>query len=327
VTLIGPSATADDPAGTASATTESALRFPPHAFAAWGNETLAVGAGFNAPFGGGLRWPSTWRGRFELVEMKLQVLAGHISAAYALTPLWSIGATLSLNRASVALEKRIDFVDSEGQALLGGGGTAVGAGFGVSFAPTPAVRIGAAGRLPSTAALEGRVHFSEVPPAFVGLLPDQAIAAAIALPGRVGLGTEVAFSALTLFVEGELTFWSAFKSFDVEFKETPSLSVKQPRNWGTAGAVRVGVEREHAGVTVRAGTLFDGRASPADTLSPSLPDSHRLGFSLGAGREIGPVRCDLGYLFVVFLPRSSEGEVFPARYAARAHVVALTVRH
>jgi len=45
------------------------------------------------------------------------------------------------------------------------------------------------------------------------------------------------------------------------------------------------------------------------TLDPSLPDSTRLGFSLGAGRALGPIRVDLAYQFVAFLPRTSSGKL------------------
>jgi long-subunit fatty acid transport protein len=87
----------------------------------------------------------------------------------------------------------------------------------------------------------------------------------------------------------------------------------------------VGAERDFGLTTVRAGAVLDLAASPADTLSPSLPDSTRIGFSLGAGRAFGPVRADLAYQFIAFLPRASTGEAFPANYNANAHVLALSL--
>lgn len=76
---------------------------------------------------------------------------------------------------------------------------------------------------------------------------------------------------------------------------------------------------------VRLGAVLDLAASPTDTLSPSLPDSTRVGGSAGAGYDFGPVRADLAYQFVAFLPRASTGEAFPAAYTASAHVLALSV--
>ena len=65
--------------------------------------------------------------------------------------------------------------------------------------------------------------------------------------------------------------------------------------------------------------------TPADTLSPSQPDSTRLGFSLGAGRSFDSLRVDLAYQHIRFMPRKSEGEAFPADYNAWAHLLALSL--
>lgn len=46
---------------------------------------------------------------------------------------------------------------------------------------------------------------------------------------------------------------------------------------------------------------------------------------MGAGRDIGPVRADLAYQFISFLPRESSGDAFPAQYAASAHLLALSM--
>ena len=52
--------------------------------------TSPSGFGFNAPFGGGLKWPKR-AGQFDLVEMQLQVLGFHAGAAWAVTPQLSLG--------------------------------------------------------------------------------------------------------------------------------------------------------------------------------------------------------------------------------------------
>lgn len=324
-TVLMPSATASDPGSGQSTSTLSAVKVPPHVYAAWGSGRFTVGAGFNAPFGGGLTWPAGWAGSTELTQLQLQVLAGHLGGAWRINDLFSVGANVTLYGASVYLERSIDFVDTRGDARLGGSGLGVGGQAGVTFTPTDRVRLGLMGRLPAPVTLTGRAAFSNVPASFGSTLPDQAITSKLTLPAKLGLGGDFQLPWFRLFADVEYTFWSSFQSFDVDFERPQTPDVRQPRNWQNAPTFRVGAERAFGTVVVRLGALVDLAASPADTLSPSLPDSTRLGGSAGVGYDFGPMRADLAYQFVAFLPRTSTGDAFPASYAASAHVLALSV--
>lgn len=324
-TAIIPSATAADPNSSERTQALAGVKVAPHVYGAYGFGKFALAAGFNAPFGGGLKWPDTWRGRTELVEMNLQVLAGHLGGAFQINEQWSVGLAGSLYRTSVTLDKRIDFVDSEGKALLGGAGIGFGASGGIQYAPIKELRLGLMGRLPATVAMSGRVHFDDIPGAFQNTLPDQAIHTTLVLPGKLALGAIAALPWLTLSADLEYTFWSSFKAFSIDFENPNTPDVNQARNWADAPTFRLGAERDFGLTTVRLGALLDLAASPSDTLSPSLPDSTRVGFSAGVGRALGPIRADLAYQFIAFLPRASTGEAFPAQYTANAHLIALTL--
>lgn len=324
-TLLLPSASAADPTTGQSTSTLSGVKVPAHVYAAWGTGRFTVGAGFNAPFGGGLAWPADWAGNTELTQMQLQVLAGHLGGAWRINEGWSVGLNVSLYGSSVLLEKAIDFVDTEGHALLGGSGLGFGGQAGVTFAPTDRVRLGLMGRIPVGLTLSGRASFSDVPASFGATLPDQAITSKLTLPGKVALGGDFRLPWFRLFADAEYTFWSSFQSFVVDFEDPNTPDVSQPRNWHNAPTFRLGAEREFSKVMVRLGALLDLAASPSDTLSPSQPDSTRLGGSAGVGYDFGPVRADLAYQFIAFLPRASTGDAFPASYSASAHVFALSV--
>ncbi len=325
-TAILPSLAAVDAAG-AQAQAASAVRLPPHVYGAYGFGRFALAAGFNAPFGGGVKWPDGWSGRTDLVEQQLQVLAGHLGGAWRIDDEWSVGAVASVFSASVLVDKRIDFVDVEGRATLGGSGVGVGGQAGVTWAPLDRVRLGFSARLPATVALTGRAHFDGVPASFAPTLPDQAIRSAVTLPAKLALGGDVRTPWARLLLDVEYTFWSSYSSFDVDFAQAGTPDVMQPRNWANAPTFRLGAERGFGATVLRLGGVVDLAASPADTLSPSLPDSTRLGLSAGVGRAFGPVRADLAYQFVAFLPRTATGEAFPARYTASAHIVALSLSY
>jgi len=324
-TLLFPSATAADPSSGQATSTLAGAKVPPHVYAAWGTGRFTVGAGFNAPFGGGLSWPTTWSGSTELTQMQLQVLAGHLGGAWRINEQWSLGANVSVYGSSVYLEKNIDFVDTMGQAQLGGSGVGFGGQAGVHFAPTDRVRLGLMGRLPAAVSMSGRASFANVPASFQGTLPDQAISTRVVLPAKVAVGGDFQLPWLRLFADVEYTFWSSFEALTIDFEQPQTPDVSQPRNWQNAPTFRVGAEREFGKVMARLGGLVDLAASPSDTLSPSLPDSTRLGGTAGVGYDFGEVRADLAYQFVAFLPRTSTGDAFPATYNAYAHVLALSV--
>lgn len=324
-TLIFPGASATNPVTGQQTNTELAVKVPPHVYGAYSTGTLAIGVGFNAPFGGGLRWPAEWPGNTELVEMQLQVLAWHLGGAFRINDQWSIGAAATLYYATVQLERRIDFVDTQGTALMGGDGISAGAGLGVTWTPTKWIRLGLNGRIPARVNLKGKAHFENVPSSFSTTLPDQAIRTSVTLPAKVALGTEFKALPVKLTFDAELTFWSAFDSFRIDFENDATPDVDQPRNWQTAPTFRLGAEKDFGNTTARLGAMLDFAASPAETLSPSLPDSTRIGFSAGVGQSFGPVRADLAYQFIFFLPRTSTGDAYPAQYNATAHLIALTL--
>jgi long-chain fatty acid transport protein len=324
-TVIFPTATATNPVTGQSTASELAVKVPPHVYGAYSFGTFALGVGFNAPFGGGLKWPADWVGSTELVEMQLQVLAWHLGGAFKINSQWSIGAAFTVYYATVALEKRIDFVDTQGTALMGGDGVGAGAGVGITWTPAEVFRLGLSGRIPARVNLAGRAHFENVPSSFSTTLPDQGIRTSVTLPAKVALGAELKALPVRLTLDAELTFWSSFDSFRIDFEDEATPDVNQPRNWQTAPTFRLGAEKDFNKTTVRLGAMLDFAASPAETLSPSLPDSTRIGFSAGVGQSFGPVRADLAYQFIFFLPRTSTGEAYPAQYNANAHLIALSL--
>jgi long-chain fatty acid transport protein len=69
----------------------------------------AIGAGFNVPFGFQTNYDPGWVGRYQALESKLQSLAITVSAAYALTDNFSIGASVIGQRTSATLSQAVDF--------------------------------------------------------------------------------------------------------------------------------------------------------------------------------------------------------------------------
>jgi long-chain fatty acid transport protein len=80
--------------------------------------------------------------------------------------------------------------------------------------------------------------------------------------------------------------------------------------------------------TLRLGFVHDPTPSPADTLTPDLPDATRLKFSAGVGYHCRcGIAADVGYQFVYLLPQRSLAYALPGQYSGTAHVAALTLAY
>ena len=73
IVLVSPTLEATGPGW--SAQTEGSPVTPPMLHVRYGFGDLAFGASLAVPFGSRVAWPSTWEGRFELVEAKMRTAA------------------------------------------------------------------------------------------------------------------------------------------------------------------------------------------------------------------------------------------------------------
>ncbi|MFL5348930.1 MAG: transporter, partial [Hyalangium sp.] len=65
--------------------------------------------------------------------------------------------------------------------------------------------------------------------------------------------------------------------------------------------------------------------TPAETLTPDLPDFDRYSASVGLGFNFEPIRADLGYQFVLLHKTTSTASGFEGFYDGTAHVMGLTI--
>jgi long-chain fatty acid transport protein len=297
----------------------------PAVFAAFpvGPVRLAVGAFSN--FGLGLEWPASFDGRFEALSSNLQTFTLNATAAWKIHRHISSGAGFDLVRATVELSQRLNMIDAEGTLRLGGGTWGAGANAGVALRfLDDRLTIGVTYRSAVSLGFEGRADFA-VPPEFEATLRDQAIRTTIVLPHIIGLGVGFKVTPkLQLSLDGTYTTWSTIDAFRFDF-EDDALDQELRRDWVNTFNVRLGGQWEVVDkLTLRAGFGFDQSPAPAETLSPSLPDAHRLFGSVGVGYRLGNFSLDGGYLLAGLLTRQSTEPAFPGRYSGLAHVAGLT---
>ena len=299
----------------------------PTAFVAAPLGPVRIGLGAFANYGLGIDWPAGFDGRFEATASNLQTFTLNPTAAWRINEHLSVGAGFDVVRGTVELVRQLDFVDSEGTLRLGGDTWGFGgnAGIATHFLSDRLV-VGLSYRSAVALRFKGRADFT-APVEFQARLQDQGVKTALLLPHAISLGGSFrATQRLRLTLESTVTTWSTLDALVLEFDD-PSLNTTLRRDWTNTIAVRAGGELAVIPKTlqVRLGLGFDPSPSPANTLSPSMPDASRVLVSAGVGYVRGNFSADLGYLFVFLLPRASAPEAFPARYSGTAHVIGLSV--
>ncbi len=339
-TLIAPAISADFPSGKSYSATSGPF-FPPQIYASYGGESWGAGVAFNAPFGLGLSWPdpsaqNQFPGRYDTRAINLQTVEIAPAAGVKLGGI-SFGASIRYVRAAVDYQQAINFYSKQdGLAELAGAGNGVGASLSV-LAPLmqDTLTLGLTYRSRATVNIDGHVHYSNVPGTFQGYIHDGGGHATFTYPDQVFFGAAYKINAdLTAFAQLDYTAWQTFGAFDVALDAycAPGgpcqKSIHSPRRWTHGFTGRLGGEYRFAEkYRARAGVLYDQGVSPTDTLSPSLPDSSRLGFSIGAGADLpAGLAADLGIAYILGQAITATDAV-PATYHANALLVGLAVTY
>jgi long-subunit fatty acid transport protein len=315
--------------------TANPVSTPPYLYLSYSHAWWSVGATVNLAYAGGVRWPDDWAHRFEILESRPTFLRATAYFAFRVGPAAvSVGPHIDVG--SLRIRKATDHVAEEGSAeiLLRGGGVGVDASALIRFSPF--AQLGLTYRSRTVIPLSGEADF-EVPEPFRARFPDQAATSRITLPDRIAVGVSVrprlpgsGATPLRILTEVSLTLWNVNDELIIDFAEEVTSDTVVTNHWQPTMAVRGGVEgRLHRVVTVRGGLYADGlwgAPAPAETLSPSSPDSTRLGLTVGGTAHLADwLGVDFFYEHVELLPRDSAGDALPASYRGSANLGGVSV--
>jgi long-chain fatty acid transport protein len=156
-------------------------------------ERLTVGASISAPFGLATKYDPTWMGRYNATTSELKIPALTVSAAYKVTPTFSLGLGFIYQRANVTLANAVDFGRllaaagipgarpgnpvTDGAVSIKGSDNGMGWVAGMQFTPNAQFSIGYSHRSKITHNIKGQADFT-VPASFAGAQPGfRAVAA------------------------------------------------------------------------------------------------------------------------------------------------------
>jgi long-chain fatty acid transport protein len=309
------------------ADSESQLKTPPSLHASYAIGDLAFGLAAGVPFGSGVRWPSDWAGRHEIIASQITVFRVAPFVAYRLGRIRLAGG-VHADFGRLQIERGLDFIDAEGDVAIDLDGTSFGFDLSAYAEVTGEIAVGLSYKSRGSMDLEGAADF-DAPDEFSLRAVDQTAATRLDTPDRITAGVAIDRGRWRALADLELTTWSVNDELVIDFERDATGEARQVNDWSTGVAVRGGGELDATPTTtLRGGLLVDVSPARAETLSPSSPDAHRLGATAGLSQALGRgVSLDAFYEYLQLLGRDSANmESLPARYGGSAHLVGLGVR-
>jgi long-chain fatty acid transport protein len=290
-------------------------------------QNITIGVGVFAAFGLRTDWADPFPGRYISKDADLKTTSVNPTIAWqGMGGRLAVGGGVEYRRARVILNANRmalnpftgRIADVANTRLVSEYGSDIGFNAGVLFKATDRFRLGLAYRSAMDIDLDGEAEITPIPTGnaqFDAIIraqlpPNQPINTTLPFPEIVSVGA--AFSPNENWdLEFDIirTGWDRFQALDVEFETTPAASFVREQNWEDSSSYRFGVNHNAtANWDVRFGALYDENPQPVEAVSPLLPDSDRIGASIGAGFKSGHFTVDGSLLVLHFKDRDTNGQ-------------------
>lgn len=299
--------------------------FIPNLYASWGfAHDVAVGLGAFTNFGLQATWPN-WAGRYESTYARLESITLNPSVAWRPVSWFSFGAGFDVTFGRVDLRRDENLVTSDANIRFNGNAVGFGGNVGVLFeiprkGKMPPLSIGASYRSRYNMNFDQGALFVTAPPEFSSTLHSANASASLAIPDVVLVGVGVRpLDPLFLQVQFDWSNWSRLQSLQLNVPSDPALNLTIPESWHDGYTLRVGGEYVFGKWTARAGVGYDWSPAPANTLSPTIPDSSRWLVSAGTAVNLpSGFVLEASMMGVIFNSRRSELPELPVEYSSYA---------
>ena len=267
------------------------LFFPSHFFVTHQfNSFITAGVGISSPFGLETTWDNDWIGRYLAINTKLTTFSAPLVVSFALLDNLSISVGGSYSWASVTIRQATPLTPFQGDAMItldGTDNTGFGYNFGFMWRPIDEVSIGGSFKSEVNYDFTGTAT-SQGPGQVAGQLPKGDISAKLTTPINIQGGIAVrVIKQLRLSADFQWVQWSSYDTLAVDFKNPAFEDIASPRLYDDSYILRFGAEFDwNDDISLLGGFYFDKNPVDPKYVNPSLPDTDRLGFSVGVDAQL-----------------------------------------
>jgi long-chain fatty acid transport protein len=286
-------------------------------------KNLSVGLAINTPYGNGLSWGDTWKGRYLIQDISFKVFTFQPTVSYKFGEFLGIGAGLVYAYGDVNMNKAIPLQGTNGEdGKLNITGTTSNFGFnaGVMVHPVKGLSLGLDYRSKIEMKVEGGTANFTVPPSMSTNFPNNKVDVMLPLPANLDFGVSYEFGKNKQWMVGLnlcYVFWSTYDSLVFNFETTtPAIGrTASPALYEDRLVPRIGAQYIMNDLfTFRVGGYFDQSPVQDDYLNPQTPSLDQIGLTCGA--SIYPLKglsIDLSFLYITGSERS--GTFSPDNFA------------
>lgn len=253
-------------------------------------DPISVGVGVSVPFGLGTRWPEGWIGRYLAIETEVEILSVPLVVSLAVTDNFSISAGGSYNHATVLITQNASQTPFVGDAyvkLEGDDPAAFGYNFGLMWKPLEILSVGASFKSEVEYSFEGTAVTSGSEQ-LAANFPSGGITAKLVTPMNIqgGIALQV-IKQLRISADFQWVGWSSYDTLAVQFADPAFHHISEPRLYEDSYIIRIGGQYDlNNDISFLGGLYFDKNPVKPENLSPTLPDSDRLGLSVGVDARL-----------------------------------------
>lgn len=305
---------------------------PPALFASYGGKLFdrayGVGLGMTIPAGGNVFWPHDWPGRYHIITVDRKVYGFYLSGGVEVFPWLRVGGGPVYYRTTERLVQDQNVMGQDVQASLGTAGGALSYDLAAEImVPGVPLTIGIDYKHQAVQKLEGKAHFTNVPPELSQSLPDQDVKHTLTYPNALHVGA--AYRVIPpVLITLEWT-WNRYSVYQEDlFEGSKGTTVVVPRDYGNGYTFRLGAEWKATDqLELRAGVLRDHSGQKLDNYSPSLPDGDTWAFGAGGGWAFSKdLSVALGFFYAPFDDVKPTGTTaFQGTYETTAFIASLGV--
>ncbi len=284
---------------------------------------LSIGIAVNTPYGNGLSWGESWKGRYLIQDLSFKAFTFQPTISYKIKNIIGIGVGLVYAYGTVDMNKAIPLQDATGDGKLNVNGSTGSFGFnaGIMIHPDKGWSIGIDYRSKIEMSVKGAAATFTVPQSLSSNFPaSNKVDVMLPLPANLDLGVSYDFGKKNQWMIGVnfcYVFWSTYDSlvFDFETK-TPAVNrTATPALYRDQLIIRVGSQYKiNDMITLRLGGYFDPTPVLTDYLNPQTPSANQYGMTCGI--SVSPVKglsIDAAFLYILGTQRT--GSFSPDNFA------------